>query len=726
MTRKLQSSSLLKWILPASASLAICGLLFVTLIWAAGKADEVASSHQRGFITLAMMKLQSAIAHDQESVTVWDDAVVESQRGDTAWIEANLGSWMHTYFSHDASLLLSPDSSLVYQFIADPKGAPDAQQFRDAYLPLVTKLRTRLSRGDTQGTSAQVLSIGEADVSRIGNRSAVVSIKPLMSHTGNVVQAPGTEFLHVAVRFLDGDLPAEIGHEYAFSDLRFTRDQPSETGAAFIPLTSRDGTPAGFFRWAPFQPGNDVLRATVPVLLVTFGTLFAGASLAGHALFRRSERLAASRKELEHQASHDALTGLANRNFFAIRLASTLANAATDQRHCILFVDLDRFKTVNDTFGHPVGDKLIMTAAARMRDLLPNSLIARVGGDEFNILLSNADAQNVEEIAKNIVTALRAPFEIDTVHIAIGASIGAAVTTGPCDPIELTRKADIALYHAKAAGRNTHAIFGSHMDELLSDRRALEADLRLALKTHSQLETFYQPVFAADTGALSSLEALARWKHPTLGDVSPDQFIPLAEETGLIHEISALVLEDACRTLAELPDIHIAVNASALELASPGYALRVLGILAKWQVQPNRLEIELTESAMTPEKSEVETTISTLRSAGVRFAIDDFGTGYSTFSRIQRIEVDRIKIDKSFIGEMHQGASKAVVSAMISMAKAKGLLVTAEGVETDEQRSALQDFGCDHLQGFLLSKPLPRSTAITLATADQRVTGIRA
>ncbi|UPA26675.1 putative bifunctional diguanylate cyclase/phosphodiesterase [Shinella oryzae] len=726
MTLKFQSSSLLKWILPASASLAICGILFLTLTWAAGKADEAAASRQRGFITRAVTKLQSAIAHDQESVTVWDDAVGKSQRGDMAWIDANLGSWMRTYFDHDASLLLSPDLSLIYQFIEDRERSPDAQQFRDAYLPLARQLRARLARGDTQGTSAKVLSIGESDLARIGNRSAIVSIKPLISDTGNIVQAPGAEFLHVAIRFLDGDLPADIGQEYAFTNLRFTRDEPSERNATFIPVTSRDGAPVGFFRWEPFQPGNYVLRATAPALVLAFVTLFTGASLAGHALFRRSVRLAASRAELEHQASHDALTGLANRNFFAIRLASTLANAAADQSYCILFVDLDRFKMVNDTFGHPVGDRLIMMAAARMRDLLPKSLIARVGGDEFNILLSDADAHNVDEIARNIVAAIRAPFEIDTVQIAIGASVGAAVTTGPCDPVELTRKADIALYHAKAAGRNTHAIFGSHMDELLSDRRALEADLRLALQTHSQLETFYQPVYAADTGALSSLEALARWKHPTLGYVSPDQFIPLAEESGLIHEISALVLEDACRMLAEVPGIHIAVNASALELASPGYALRVLGILARWQVQPNRLEIELTESAMAPEKSELETTISTLRSAGVRFAIDDFGTGYSTFSRIQRIEVDRIKIDKSFIGEMHQGASRAVVSAMISMAKAKGLLVTAEGVETDEQRSALQDFGCDHLQGFLLSKPLPRSTAITLAAGDQRVSGIRA
>lgn len=250
------------------------------------------------------------------------------------------------------------------------------------------------------------------------------------------------------------------------------------------------------------------------------------------------------------------------------------------------------------------------------------------------------------------------------------------------------------------------------MDELLRKRRALENDLRSAVETCSEIETFYQPVFSASDGKLCSLEALARWKHPILGYISPDQFIPLAEEMGLIREIGSLVLEDACRTLSELPEINVAVNASARELEAPGYALRVLTTLARWNLSPDRLEIEMTESATVDNDGELGRTISTLRTAGVRFAIDDFGTGYSSFSRVQKVEVDRIKIDKSFIDEMHRSDSRALVVAMIDMARAKGLKITAEGVETDEQREALESIGCDDLQGFLLSRPLPREAAI--------------
>lgn len=724
MTMQLQSQWFLRWVLPFCASLALCGLLLISLTWAAARTDEVAALRQRDLVTLTVAKLKVGVAHDQESATVWDDAVRNATSGNLEWIEANLGSWMHSYFGHDAALILRPDLSSLYQFSSDPDHAPTPGDFQKAYLPLAKMLQARLSVGDTEGTSDTILSIGEADLAYVGFRPAIVSVKPIVSDTGNLEQIPGQEMLHVAVRYLDGDLPAVIGREYEFADLEFAAKQPTGRNIAFVPLIARDGQVFGYFRWKPFRPGQHVLEATTPALMLAFIALFAGTSLAGGAIWRRSERLAASRAELRHQASHDALTGLANRGHFGEQLDRRLPNAQADELHCVLFVDLDRFKAVNDTFGHPVGDKLISSAATRMRDLLPNALIARIGGDEFTILLQGDDARNAEELARKLVHGLRMPFEIEVAHIVIGASVGVAFAAGSCDPVELTRQADIALYHAKAAGRNTYALFGEHMDELLRKRRALENDLRSAVETRIQFETFYQPVFAANSGALCSLEALARWNHPTLGYISPDQFIPLAEEMGLISDIGAFVLEDACRTLAELPDISVAVNASTLELESPGYALRVLTALAKWQVSPARLEIEMTETATADDRGELERTISMLRAAGVSFAIDDFGTGYSSFSRVQKIEVDRIKIDKSFVDEMHRSDSRALVVAMIDMARAKGLKITAEGVETVEQRAALESLGCDDLQGFLLSRPLPRQAVVALVTGAKQTLNV--
>lgn len=258
------------------------------------------------------------------------------------------------------------------------------------------------------------------------------------------------------------------------------------------------------------------------------------------------------------------------------------------------------------------------------------------------------------------------------------------------------------------------------MDELLRKRRGLEADLRAAVETGKQIETFFQPVFSLADGGFSSLEALARWNHPTRGYIPPDHFIPLAEEIGLIHDIGAIVLQDACDLMSELPEIHMAVNASVLELCSPGYPLRVLSTLAKHNIDPARLEIEMTESLAAAEDGQLERNIKSLRNAGIDFAIDDFGTGYSSFSRVQSIDVDRIKIDRSFVNEMHKQDSKALVAAMINMARAKGLKITAEGVETQQQSDALKTLGCDDLQGYLLSEALPHDAIRSLLVRQER------
>lgn len=713
---QLRSEWALRWVVPAFASVMLVALFAFTLSWAASRSDDLAVSRQRDLVILTVAKLKAGIAHDQESVTVWDDAVKNTRWRNINWIDANLGSWMHSYFSHDAAIVLTPDLVPAYQFPDDSSEFFKSEDLQNSYLALARRLQERLTAGDTSGISDKTLSIGEADVTYVGVRPAIVSVKPIISDTGSIEQVPGQEMLHVAVRFLDGDLPSMIGKEYAFSGLEFTATRPKDQSVALVPLAARNGEIYGYFRWEPFMPGQRVLEATIPVLLFSFVALFAGSSLAGGAIWRRSQRLAASHAALRHQATHDLLTGLLNRAHFGAELHRRVVEAAHDESHSVFFVDLDHFKRVNDTYGHSVGDKVMVLAAARLRDFLQESLIARGDGDEFTLFLQGLDAERREELASQLVDLFKVPFVIGTVRVAIGVSVGVAFAAGSCDPVELTRKADIALYHAKTAGRNTYAVFGEHMDELLRKRRALEADLRSAVEKRSDLETFYQPVFSAKDGCLSSFEALVRWKHPTSGYIPPDQFIPVAEEIGLIPDIGAFVLEDACKMLVELPDITVAINASSVELGAPDYAVRVLATLNKWRVSPNRLEIELTETASTNKTREIRETISNLKAVGVRFAIDDFGTGYSSISRIQKFEVDRVKIDRSFVEEMHKADSRALVVAMIDMAHAKGLRVTAEGVETEEQRAALGRLGCDELQGFLLSRPLRHEAALIFAS----------
>ncbi|MBY3034542.1 EAL domain-containing protein [Rhizobium leguminosarum] len=711
MNRQARRQWLLKWILPAATSLIIGCVLLGTLHWAAANTDIVAQARQRDLARLIVSKMQVSVAHDQESATVWDDAVRNTRARDLGWLKSNLGDWMHTYFGHDAAIVLSADLSPIYEFIA-PSNSSSSNDMRVAYMPLADALQKRLAASDAEGVTDRVLSIGESDLAYVGRRPAIVSVKPIVSDTGDIEQQPGEQNLHVAVRFLDEGFVSEIGKEYQFAEMQFAEDVPTDAGHSFVPLTARSGAAIGCFTWRPFRPGASVTKATLPVVGLAAFAIFLAGSVCGHAIWRRSARLASSREELQHLASRDPLTGLSNRAHFNKGLIARLGAASQNQSHCVLFIDLDRFKAVNDTFGHATGDKLISLVAQRMNEIMPAALIGRIGGDEFTVLLEEA-GDKVAAACATIVQRLREPFEIDGAHVVIGASVGAAVAAGAADPSELTRQADIALYHAKAAGRNTFAIFGGHMDELLRRRRKLEHDLRLALETRSQIEAFYQPVYSAEHKGLSSMEALARWKHPDEGFIAPDVFIPIAEEIGLIQEVGAIVLEDACSVMADLPSISMAINASALELCSDGYPLRVLSRLAKWSIDPRRLEIEITESLALGGEGHSDRNIATLRNAGVRIAIDDFGTGYSSFSRVQNLVVDRIKIDKSFIDAV-QGESKPLIEAMIKMARAKGLKTTAEGVETDEQSDALVALGCDSLQGFLISRPLARAAVIDL------------
>ncbi|CUX61122.1 Diguanylate cyclase/phosphodiesterase [Agrobacterium deltaense Zutra 3/1] len=718
MLTHLQSKWFWRFNLPIVVSMAICGLLLLSLYWASVASDAIAVARQRDVVALTVSKLKSSIAHDQESATVWDDAVRNSMVRNRDWMDTNLGVWMNTYFGHDAAIVLTADLNPIYQFVVDPNDARISGGLSAAYLPLAKRLKERLVAGDEEGTSSKVLSIGEADIVYVGSRPAIISVKPIVSDTGDIEQQPGQQNLHVAVRFLDGDLAATVGQEYQFRNLRFTLHHPTDPRFSYLTLQSRSGYVVGYFEWQPFKPGHKVFAATIPAIAVAFLAIFSAASFGGNAFWRRSNRLQASREQLQYQATHDGLTGLANRSEFHARVAVATQNAREGEVHAVLFTDLDRFKEVNDSLGHPAGDKLISLVAARLTGLLPDALVARIGGDEFTVFVKLNEFPEAEQVAKTIVEELRTPFEIDGTHIAIGASVGLALKQGVFDANEAIRQADIALYHAKAAGRNTYAIFGDHMDKLLRKRRALEADLRKAVNDGAQIETFYQPVFSAGEGVLCSFEALARWNHPEFGYISPEQFIPLAEECGLIHEIGGVILEDACAMMAEFPNVDIALNASVLELCSPAYPLTVIAALEKWQIPAHRLEIEITESVATGEDGRSERNIGALRAAGVRFAIDDFGTGYSSFSRVQKIEVDRIKIDKSFIEEMHRSDSRALVLAMINIARAKGLKITAEGVETNEQRDILMSMGCHYLQGFLLSRPLSPDAARALLLAS--------
>ena len=425
-------------------------------------------------------------------------------------------------------------------------------------------------------------------------------------------------------------------------------------------------------------------------------------------------------------ALHDALSGAANRTLLMDRVDKELGRLANGASRCaLLYIDLDRFKDVNDRLGHHAGDELIREFASRISGLVrARDTVARLGGDEFAILLTDIDGPEVlDALCERILEAAREPFEVAGVRAHVGASIGIALAAEPdCRCMDLLRKADVALYRAKGDGRGCFRVFSEEMDERGKMRSFIESELREALAAERGLEIHYQPLYTNADEMLIGVEALVRWRHPTLGFLGPGQFVPVAEETGLIVPLGEWVLAKACRLLSRWSDIALAVNVSPVQLRDPLLALHLLRIVHEAGFDPKRLQLEITENALFHADGMVARSLRDLRAAGVRIALDDFGTGYSSLTHLRRLEVDKVKIDRSFVQYLGQSAdSGAIVQAVANIGKTLGLMVTAEGVETEEQRGFLSATGCTELQGFLFSRPLPENELIELLNGVQSI-----
>jgi len=443
---------------------------------------------------------------------------------------------------------------------------------------------------------------------------------------------------------------------------------------------------------------------------------------------------------IAHMAKHDALTGLANRTLLRERMEASLAKArapgaeeAGGERGslgqgglALLYLDLDRFKGVNDTLGHAVGDALLRAAAGRLAGCAgPGGTVARLGGDEFAIVQDGlADGQQgAAELASRVAALLAQPFEVEGHQLSVGASIGIAL--GPrdgLDPDGLLRNADLALYRAKADARGGWRFFEPEMDAHVKARRALESDLRGAL-SRGEFEVHYQPLVALDLDAVAGFEALVRWRHPERGMVSPADFIPLAEEVGLIGPIGEWVLRQACAEAAGWPGrIKVAVNLSPVQFKGRDLTATVVSALAASGLAPSRLELEITESVLMQEDEATLQTLHRLRALGVRISMDDFGTGYSALSYLSRFPFDKIKIDRSFVGDLPGSDSLAIVRAITGLGRSLGIVTTAEGVETAGQLEQLRREGCGEAQGYLFSRPVPASEiGRVIAAVDGRV-----
>ena len=421
-----------------------------------------------------------------------------------------------------------------------------------------------------------------------------------------------------------------------------------------------------------------------------------------------------SSKDASRLAQYDSLTGLANRHRMGKKLTATLTAYKSASRPCaVMMIDLDRFKQVNDTLGHPAGDELLKQVAQRLQRVVTDKTceIGRLGGDEFQIMLPDIDDRGrLGEIAKTIITMLSQPYQIEGSRCVIGASVGIAIA--PFDGVnseDLVRSADLALYASKGGGRGQFRFYSRDLHSEAERRRQIEEDLRDALAS-DQMRLAYQPIIETLTNKVVTLEAFSRWEHPEMGDIPPGIFIPIAEEANLIGALGDWALKQACMDAAQWPGgTRVAVNVSAAQFSNPGFASLVAQALAHAELPPERLELELTESIFLGDKAATEEMFTALKLLGVRLALDDFGTGYSSLGYLQHAPFDKIKIDKSFIQGVTDPDSRnsAIIAAIVGMAKAMKMDTTAEGIEAHDELDAMQRLGVSQIQGYIYAAPVP-------------------
>ena len=428
-----------------------------------------------------------------------------------------------------------------------------------------------------------------------------------------------------------------------------------------------------------------------------------------------------SEVELDRLARQDSLTGLANREMLRRALDDALLGAVRRKHRCSIFLmDLDRFKAVNDTLGHPAGDTLLRLVSLRLREVIGEAgQVGRLGGDEFEVVLPSISAKDdLAALAQGIIDSLSRPYTINGTAVSIGASIG-IVTSDYDDRTsdDLMRDADLALYAAKAAGKGCYRFFAPEMHEAARQRQFLESDLRVAMEK-GQLHLAYQPCVDSSSEEVTGFEALIRWDHPERGSVSPTEFIPLAEEIGLINEIGEWVLRTACAEAAKWPNhITVAVNLSPIQFKSHELPSKVRMVLNDTGLAAKQLELEITEGVFLSNDDHVHDMIGALKDIGVKLALDDFGTGYSSLSYLQRVPFDKIKIDRSFVSGASdpQSRNAALIRAMVGLASDLNMQTTAEGVETREELALVRSLGCSLVQGYLFAKPMPDDQARELA-----------
>ncbi len=700
-------------------ALAMAGIL-AAVASSARSSDEVALHQQRQLLAGALAERRLQAILEAENIATSNLAVEHIWREfDSRWAHQNIGLRLKALFGAAHVFLIDGLDRFVYA-LSDAESI-DPASFGDTLGHLwavIEDVRGRRVPGTADELELATVDPGSnlrrptraARLQTFLGRPAIVAAVVIAPEDGAFATPPSSPPILITVSDIDRKFLSRLGVRLELPDLHMV-EAPEAANASGVELTSDTGETIARFAWSPSRPGTDLLRAVVPFLAVTVACLLLLAGFVLRYMRRTTAAIAAGEDRLRHLALHDPLSGLPNRTCFGERLSGMIDSVRrTGSPAAVLSIDLDRFKDVNDTLGHLVGDVLIRAVAQRLvRVLAGDDLVARLGGDEFAVITSNVCGQAaLHALGARIIDALRVPYSILGHTLVTGASIGMALIE-PCsaEAADILRCVDIALYRAKNDGRNRACIYDAAMDADLRQRKQLEHDLRRAIE-REDLSLAFQPIVNPSGEWITGVEALCRWHHPIRGEVEPAKFIPIAEHSELIVPLGEWVLREACREVGAWPDVSLAVNVSPLQFRRPDFVEMVERVLGETRFEGSRLELELTESTLLGNIEDTSAAMRRLRALGVRLVLDDFGTGYSSLLYLRSFPFHSLKVDRSFVANIESAAdAAAIVHAVVSLGRGLGMKVTAEGVETAEQHLFLRAAGVHSLQGFRFGHPVP-------------------
>ncbi len=639
--------------------------IVVAALGSARRADSVALDNERQLFSRALTNQGERVLHDVAAVATSEVANRRIRASfDPDWIQVSVGLRLQSFFEHDFVFVIDAADQFLYASLGrrsiDPNWFNSVQYDLRPVLDLMHGHEAAATVAPIEASGPQ--SYRAAVLQSFLGRPAIVAAVAVTTGDEPAAEVDKAPVI-LSVKFIDEDVLAETASRLQLSDLHDVADRSPGPGESVFDLTAKDGSRIAAFAWLPRQPGAEILNSVTPFIAIAMGAFVVLAGLVLRHMRKTAATIAAGERRLRHLAMHDPLCGLPNRIFFSERLEETIESVKAGAAPvAVLYVDLDHFKDVNDTLGHPIGDELIRSVTQRLIQTLPaDDLVARLGGDEFAVITSAGSEQEMEAVASRIIAALCAPYCINNQTIVIGASIGIAIIDRRAGgAADIMRYADMALYRAKNEGRNRACLYDTAMDDSVLKRKVVENELRAAID-RGELWVAYQPIVNNSGENMVGVEALARWYHPVRGEIVPTEFIPIAENSGLIIPLGEFVLRQACLDGKAWPTLMVSVNVSPLQFRRPHFVDVVERILAETGFDATRLELEVTESTLLGNVDTAELAMFRLKALGVRLALDDFGTGYSSLHYLRRFPFDRLKIDRSFVHSIERASDAAAI-----------------------------------------------------------------